>query len=139
MEMEPTTSAAYGISKVWYAVGGIFGSGVVGAFWQPAALSEYGKYTKGVIIGGIGAGFPVMMGAFIASYLGLDPHSADVGMFIGTCVGLLSLGMVGFLTQYFKKREGQDILQVVQEARGAVAQPKKPAARKTPAKKKVAK
>jgi hypothetical protein len=128
--MDATSGAAYAMSKVWYAVGGLFGAGAIGAFWQPKALEEYSKYTKGLIIGGLGAGAPVMFGALIAAQLGLDPQSADVGMAIGTVVGLSILGIVGFAANYFKKRESMDLVEVAQEAK-AIAQGSNKPARKT--------
>lgn len=127
--MEPTTtggSLAYGLSKLWLALGGSFGSGALGAVWRPAALAGYGPVAKGVIIGGIGAGAPVMLGGFIATQLGLDPRSADVGMAIGTVVGLCSVGFIVFAANFFKNRESKDMLEIVQEVRGVA----KPAAKK---------
>jgi hypothetical protein len=140
--MEPTTSgagAAFAISKIFYAVGGIFGSGSIGAFWQPKALDGYGRYAKGLIIGGVGALAPVMVGSLIAEKLGLDPYSADVGMAIGTGVGISIMGILAFAANYFKKREGMDIVEVVQEAKqiakGVKKPTRKPAAKKVVAKK----
>jgi len=143
--MEPTSTgagAAYAISKIFYAVGGIFGSGSIGAFWQPKALEGYGRYAKGLIIGGVGALAPVMVGSLLAEKLGLDPYSADVGMAIGTVVGLSIMGILAFAANYFKNREGMDIVEVAQEAK-AIAKGAKPPSRKPaskrPAAKKVAK
>lgn len=123
MEPTATVSISYGLSKLWYFIGGLFGAGAVGAFWQPKALQGYGKYTKGLIIGGIGAFAPVMIGGVIARQAGLDPYSADVGMAIGTVVGISIIGVIGFAAKYFQNREGKDILEVSQEIR-AVAAPK---------------
>lgn len=123
MEPTSTVSISYGLSKLWYFIGGLFGAGAVGAFWQPKALEGYGKFTKGVIIGGIGAFAPVMIGGFIAREAGLDPYSADVGMAIGTVVGISIIGVIGFAAKYFQNREGKDILEVTQEIR-TVAAPK---------------
>lgn len=133
--IEPSTSGstAYALSKLWLAVGGSFGSGALGAVWRPAALDGYGSLTKGVIIGGIGAGAPVMLGGFIATQLGLDPRSADVGMAIGTLVGLCSVGSIVFAANFFKRREDKDVLEIVQEVR-SVASPRKTPTRRPPAK-----
>ena len=123
MEPTSTVSISYGLSKLWYFIGGLFGAGAVGAFWQPKALQGYGKFTKGVIIGGIGAVAPVMIGGVIAREMGLDSYSADVGMAIGTIVGVMIIGVIGFAAKFFQNREGKDILEVTQEIR-AVAAPK---------------
>lgn len=121
--MEPISniSLSYAVSKLWLAVGGSFGSGALGAIWRPAALDGYGSMTRGVIIGGIGAGAPVMLGGFIATQLGLDPRSADVGMAIGTVVGLCSVGFIVFAANFFKRREDKDVLEIVQEVRSVTA------------------
>jgi hypothetical protein len=121
-QMEPTStvSLTYGLSKLWYFIGGLFGAGAVGAFWQPKALQGYGKFTKGLIIGGIGAVAPVMIGGTIARQMGLDAYSADVGMSIGTVVGISIIGVIGYAAKFFEKREGLDILQVAQEVEEVV-------------------
>lgn len=149
--MEPTTSssAAFALSKLWLGAGGAVGSGAVGALWQPAALKGYGKVTKGIIIGGIGVATPVVVGGFVMAQFGLDPYSADVGMFVGFCMSLISLLFYVVLTNYFRKHEDKDLFEVVQDARDKVrqvsgeAKPKAPAkkvaAKKAPAKKAAAK
>lgn len=135
--MEPTTSiASYGLSKLWIAAGAAVGSGATGAMWRPAALAEYGKLMKGVIIGGIGVGAPVVTGGFALTWLGLDPHSADVAMFVGFCMSIISLIFFVTVTNYYKKKEHLDVFEVVQDARQAARQATrpKPAAKRAPAK-----
>jgi hypothetical protein len=134
--MEPTTStgAAFALSKLWYALGGSFSGGALGAMWQPASLQGYSKFMRGLIIGGIGAGAPVMVGSFVAIYLGMDPYSADVGLFIGSVVGLLALAFFVFVTNYLKKNEHKDIFEVARDAKEQVQKTRKPAAAPTPAK-----
>jgi hypothetical protein len=132
MEPTSTVSITYGLSKLWYFIGGLFGAGAVGAFWQPKALQGYGKFSKGLIIGGIGAFAPVMVGGLIARHAGLDPYSADVGMAIGTVVGISIIGVIGFAAKFFQKREGMDILEVAQEVREATTTRKVKAPVKAP-------
>lgn len=124
--MEPTTasaSAAYALSKLWLAAGASVGSAATGALWQPAALAEYGKLMKGVIIGGIGVGTPVVAGGFLLTWLGLDPHSADVAMFVGLCMSIVSLLFFVTVTNYFKKKEHLDIFEVVKDTKQQIQQP----------------
>jgi hypothetical protein len=128
MEPTSTVSISYGLSKLWYFIGGLFGAGAVGAFWQPKALRGYGRYTKGLIIGGIGAVAPVMVGGVIAREMGLDAYSADIGMAIGTMVGIIIIGVIGFAAQFFQNREGKDILEVTQEIRSVATQKTSPKA-----------
>lgn len=132
MEPTSTTASAFALSKLWIAAGSSVGSGATGALWQPAALAEYGKLTKGVIIGGIGVGTPVVAGGFVLTWLGLDPHSADVAMFVGFCMSVVSLLFFVTVTNYFKKQEHKDVFEVLHDAKAAVK--RKPAAKKAPAK-----
>jgi hypothetical protein len=66
----------------------------------------------------------------------------DVALGLGWVIGLLSVGLVSWVANYLEKREHQDIVQVVQEARdvaqGKEPAPVKPAAKRAPAKKKAA-
>jgi hypothetical protein len=138
--MEPVSSGASGffLSKVFYSIGGLFSGGALGAIGQPAALDGFGKYTKGLIIGGIGGGTPFMIGSFVAIQLGLDPYSTDVALFVGTIIGLVALAFFIFLRNYLKKVEDKDIFEVVSDTRKQVAnirKPAKPAAKKVAAKK----
>lgn len=121
------------------------GSGTIGAFWQPAALKGYGKVTKGIIIGGVGVSTPMVAGGFVMTQLGLDPNSADLAMFVGLVMSILSLIFYVTVTNYFKKHEDKDLFEVVADARAQVSSVRKPKsgggapARKTPARKAVAK
>lgn len=140
MEPTSTTASAFALSKLWLAAGSAVGSGATGAFWQPAALAEYGKLTKGVIIGGVGVGAPVVTGGFILTWLGLDPYSADVAMFVGFCMSVISLLFFVTVTNYFKKQEHKDVFEVVQDAKNAVSRaPAKTTVKKPTAKKVVKK
>jgi hypothetical protein len=131
--MEPTTStgAAFALSKLWYALGGSFSGGALGVVWRPAALQDYSKFMRGLIIGGIGAGAPVMVGSFVAMYFGMDPYSADVGLFIGSLVGLLALAFFVFVANYLKKNEHKDIFEVARDAKKQVQKTRKPTATAT--------
>jgi hypothetical protein len=64
----------------------------------------------------------------------------DVALGLGWVIGLLSVGLVSWVANYLERREHQDILEVVKEAKdvaqGKEPAPKKPAAKKAPAKKK---
>lgn len=131
MEPNSTYSIPYLLSKFWFLIGGLFGSAGLGAFGTPKALEGYGKFSKGLIIGGIGGVAPVMFGGLIAQKMGLDPYSADVGMAIGAFVGVFIIGGLGFVAKFFQKREGMDILEVVQEVRASAAPRKTPAKRPT--------
>lgn len=133
--MEPTTTAASGfaLSKGLSAMAGLFGALSVSFFWRPKAFHEHGKLVAGALIGGIGVGAAVALGGIIIKYFGMDAQSADVALGVGYLVGVMSVGVIGLLANFFKARENKDILEVAQEVRAA-PQPK-PAAKKAPAKK----
>lgn len=143
MEPTTTTTTGFALSKLWLGAGGAVGSGTIGAFWQPAALKDYGKVTKGVIIGGVGVSTPVVAGGFVMHYLGLDTNSADMGMFVGWVMSILSVIFYVSITNYFKKHEDKDLFEVVAETKSQVAKArtatKKPAAKKVAAKRVAAK
>lgn len=109
----------YLITKLLYAIGGLFGGLTIGMFWRPAQLRDRGPLAAGVIIGGLSAGASVAFGGLIAQALGLDAKGADVAMAVGTSVGLVALGVVGWLAVFFGKREKKDILEVISEVKGA--------------------
>ncbi len=110
----------YLITKLLYALGGIFGGLFMGMLWRPAQMSNYKPLAAGAIIGGLSAGAAVAFGGLIAQAMGLDARGADVAMAVGTGVGLVALGVVGWMANFFNRRQNKDILEVVSEVKGAV-------------------
>lgn len=108
----------YIVTKILYALGGIFGGVAIGMFWRPAQLRHHGAVAAGVMIGGLSAGAAVAFGGLIAQALGLDARGADVAMAVGTTVGLVALAAIGWLANFFNKRQDKDILEVVTEVKG---------------------
>lgn len=132
--MEPTAAGGFALTKGLSAMAGLFGALSVSFFWRPKAFHEHGKLVAGALIGGIGVGAAVALGGIIIKYFGLDAQSADVALGVGYLVGVLSVGVIGLLANFFKARENKDILEVAQEVR-AIQQPKpKAAAKKAPVK-----
>lgn len=142
--MEPTSTsiASVLISKLTLSAGGLFGGGFMGALWKPAALDGFGKYARGLIIGGIAGVTPAMTGGFIATLLGFDPNSTDVLLFFGTVIGVFALALFILLRNYLVKIEGKDIFEAAQDVRSQVSRSQQPAkvlakkvVKKTPARK----
>jgi hypothetical protein len=142
--MEPTTSTIGGfyISKLALMLSGLLGGLSVSFFYQPAKIKEKGRLTAGAIIGGIAVSAAVALGGVVAALLGVSMQDIDIALGLGWVIGLLSVGLVSWVANYLEKREHQDIVQVVQEARdvaqGKEPAPVKPAAKRAPAKKKAA-
>jgi hypothetical protein len=129
-QMEPTTTAAsgYAISKGATALAGLFGSISMSFLWMPAKFREHSRLAAGAIIGGIGVMAAIALGGLLIRQFGLDPESLDVALGVGYLVGAMSLGVIGWIANFFEKREKQDILQVYQEVKAKEA-PKKPTRR----------
>jgi hypothetical protein len=142
--MEPTTSTIGGfyISKLALMLSGLLGGLSVSFFYQPAKIKEKGRLTAGAIIGGIAVAAAVALGGIVATILGLSMRDIDVALGLGWLIGLLSVGLVTWAANLLEKNEKKDLLQVVQEVRdvaqGKEPDPKKPAAKRAPAKKKAA-
>ena len=126
--MEPTSTAASGyvISKGATAIAGLFGSLSMSFLWMPKKFRDHSRLAAGAIIGGIGVMAAIALGGLLIRQFGLDPESLDVALGVGYLVGAMSLGVIGWLANFFEKREGQDILQVAQEIKAAKENAKKP-------------
>jgi len=126
--MEPTSTAAsgYAISKGATAVAGLFGSLSMSFLWMPERFREHGKVAAGALAGGIGVMTAVALGGLIIKQLGLDPESLDAALGVGYLVGAMSVGVIGWMANFFEKREKKDILQVYKEVKET---PKKPTRR----------
>lgn len=132
MEPTTTTAAGFAISKIYYALAGLFGGFGLSFFWQPAKLKGHSRAAAGAIIGGVSVGASVIFGGALAVFFGLDPHDANVALSVGGGIGIFALAVLSLVANFFDKREGKDILEVAQEITSITAQPKKPAPRKKP-------
>ena len=126
--MEPTTTAVggYAISKTATAIAGLFGSLSMSFLWMPKKFREHGRLAAGAIVGGMGVMAAIALGGLIIKQFGLDPESLDVALGIGYLVGAASVGVIGWLANFFERRESKDILQVAQEMKQTQEAPKKP-------------
>lgn len=129
---EPVSTGSFALGKLLSGVAGFFGGLSVSFFWQPKKLHGYGKLAAGAIIGGISVAAAIALGGIVASKLGLDMNNADTALGMGYMIGIVSVGIISFLANYFDKRDGQDILEVAHEIKHG----KKKAVKKKRSKKK---
>ena len=132
---EPIVGSGFAMGKLYSGVAGFFGGLSVSFFWQPKKLHSYGKLAAGAIIGGISVAAAIALGGIVAGRLGLDMNNADTAMGMGYMVGILSVGIISFLANYFDKRDGHDILQIAEELRGKAKASKKKISKKKASKK----
>jgi hypothetical protein len=126
--MAEPVGSGFALGKLLSGVAGFFGGLSVSFFWQPKKLHSYGRLAAGAIIGGISVAASIALGGIASSKLGIDMNSPDNALGVGYMIGIVSVGIISFLANYFDKRDGQDILEVAQELKG----------KKKPAKKKIA-
>lgn len=129
--MSEPIGGSFALGKLLSGVAGFFGGLSVSFFWQPKKLHAYGKLAAGAIIGGISVAAAIALGGVVSSKLGIDMSSPDNALGIGYMIGIVSVGIISFLANYFDKRDGQDILEIANELKGK----KKPAKKKTARKK----
>lgn len=137
MDAPSAIASGFAISKIYYALAGLFGGYMLSFFWQPAKLKGHGRLGAGAIIGGISVGSAVIFGGALSIFLGLDPNDANIALAVGGGIGIVAVAIVSLLANFFDKREGSDLLEVVQEIRsvGVKKPTRKPAAKKVAAKK----
>jgi hypothetical protein len=139
--MEPASTGATGfiLSKIFYGIAGLFGGLTLSFFWQPAKLQRHGRIAAGAIVGGASVFCAVVFGSALSIFIGLDPHDANIALAIGGGVGILSVGIISFLANFFDKRENHDILDVAKEVKAVATGTKSKPVRKKPAPKKATK
>jgi hypothetical protein len=138
--MEPTSTAAGGfaLSKLYLALSSLVTGYMLSFFWRPAKLQSHGRLAAGAIIGGISVGASVIFGGAVSVYLGMDPNDANTALAVGGSIGIMAVGIVSLLANFFDKREEADLLEVVEEVTTRAPRARVPA-KKAPAKKTVKK
>lgn len=116
--MSEPVSTGFAIGKLLSGIAGFFGGLSISFFWQPKQLHQHGKLVAGAIVGGISVAASFALGGVAAHYLGLNINEADTALGIGYCIGVLSVGLISLVANFFDNREGQDILQVAKELKG---------------------
>jgi hypothetical protein len=134
--MEPSSAAAitYAISKVPYALSGLFMGMSVMFLRKKQTLKGYGRAASSAIVGAISFGFPIIFGGAAAVYLGRDPNDVNVATALGGLIGTFAVTGIILIVNYLDKTDDKDIVEVAQDLRKAVAASPKPS---EPAKKSV--
>ena len=122
--MEPAVAAtSFAISKIYYGLSALFGGFMLSFFWKPDRLKKHAPLAAGAIIGGISVGSGVIFGGALAVFLGMNPNDANTALALGGAIGLSSVAIISWLANFFDKRQGKDILEVVQEVQGKTPVP----------------
>lgn len=106
------------VAKVYYGISALFGGLVLSFFWKPERFKKHTPVAAGAIIGGISVGSGVIFGGALAIWLGMNPNDANTALALGGGIGFSAVAIVSWLANYFDKRQGKDILEVVQEVQG---------------------
>lgn len=113
------SSSGFFFSKGAAALTGLLGGLSVSFFHQPEKLHQHGKLAAGAIIGGVSVSASFALGGMTAKWMGLNFEEIDVALGIGYLIGIFAIATVAWVANFLEKREKKDILEVVQELRGA--------------------
>ena len=108
---EPITSTA--AAKAAAGIGGLFGGLAILTFLKPRNLRD------AAIRGGVSTGSAIIGASPVTQYIGRDPHDWEFALTMGAAIGFCSWFVLSAVGNYFKKHEGEDILQVVKSVKEA--------------------
>lgn len=111
--LEPTQS--FLISQILAAFSGLFGGLSISFFWQPKKLHQHGRLSAGLIICSISVAATFALGGLVSRWLGMNFDQADNAMGLGYGLGIVSVGVIAWLANFFNRREDSDILEVAGE------------------------
>ena len=121
------------VAKIYYGISALFGGLVLSFFWKPDRFKQHTPMAAGAIIGGISVGSGVIFGGAVAVWMGMNPNDANTALAVGGAIGLTAVAIVSWIANFFDKRQGKDILEVVKEVQG---KPPTEPAKKTPVQRK---
>ena len=117
------------VSKGLMIASGLFGGLSLSFFWQPEKFHKRGAFMAGAMTTAIGMTSTFAIGGAVCSWLGLATQDIDCVMAVGFAIGLSSVGVIGWISNFFDKREDLDIMQIREEFKKAKVI-EKPATRK---------
>jgi hypothetical protein len=112
------------VEKLAPALGGLFGGLSLAMFWTPEKLQEKGKVASVFIAGGISAMAGFAFTGLAAEKLGINSEKLDVLIGLAWVLGLCSVAVINWISNYMSKREHMDIKEIANEIKN------KPRARK---------
>ena len=112
------------IEKLAPAIGGLFGGLSLAMFWTPEKLQEKGKTAAVFIAGGISAMAGFAFTGIAADKLGVSSDKLDMLIGLAWILGLCSVAVINWVSNYMVKKEHMDIQEIANEIK------RKPRARK---------
>jgi hypothetical protein len=103
------------IDKLAPALGGLFGGLSLAMFWTPEKLQEKGKVAAVFIAGGISAMAGFAFTGLAAERLGISSEKLDVLIGLAWVLGLGSIAVINWVSNYMVKREHMDIKEIADE------------------------
>lgn len=108
------------ITKMMLAIGALIGSATVSMFWTPPILREKSRLLAGNMIGGGSVGSAIIFGGFIMQKLGLTASDIDSVLFVGGCIGILAMPVLGWIGNYLHDKEADSIIEVARDIKDEV-------------------
>ena len=103
------------IEKLAPALGGLFGGLSLAMFWTPEKLQEKGKVASVFIAGGISAMAGFAFTGIVAEKLSIDSQKLDMLIGLAWILGLCSVAVINWVSNYMVKRDHMDISEVAEE------------------------
>ena len=103
------------IEKLAPALGGLFGGLSLAMFWTPEKLQEKGKIASVFIAGGISAMAGFAFTGIVADKLSIGTDKLDMLIGLAWILGLCSVDVINWVSNYMVKREHMDISEVAEE------------------------
>ena len=103
------------IDKLAPALGGLFGGLSLAMFWTPEKLQEKGKVASVFIAGGISAMAGFAFTGIVAEKLSIGFDKLDMLIGLAWILGLLSVTVINWVSNYMVKREHMDIKEIADE------------------------
>ncbi|CAB4152363.1 hypothetical protein UFOVP620_12 [uncultured Caudovirales phage] len=103
------------IEKLAPALGGLFGGLSLAMFWTPEKLQEKGKVASVFIAGGISAMAGFAFTGIVAEKLSITAEKLDVLIGLAWVLGMCSVAVINWVSNYMVKREHMDIQEIANE------------------------
>ena len=106
--------------KMIAMIAGILGAFIYSFFWLPPHIKEMKLYTKGFLIGSIGAVVPTILTSILLRTLGFDETNTDNIMALALVIGAIAPMFLNLMRNFSIKTKNKDIVTVAKELRSGV-------------------